>query len=193
MIRFQYNKTSLNELGKQYRLRKSILPSIKSKEAALRAEVSRARVRIKQVKAEMEALQEKWSYMEHLWAEFDAEGVEIDRVVLSEQKVAGVLIPQLEEVVFREKKTSLHMQPLWFWEGVDMVKQWLSLGVEREVLLVRMQQMERARKKTTQKVNLYEKVQMPGYEEAMRKIKRFLEDKETVNKAAQKLVKKRKP
>jgi V/A-type H+-transporting ATPase subunit D len=49
-----------------------------------------------------------------------------------------------------------------------------------------------ARKKTTQKVNLYEKVQIPGYEEAILKIKRFLEDEETLSKASQKIVKTRK-
>ena len=46
-----------------------------------------------------------------------------------------------------------------------------------------------ARRKTTQKVNLYEKVQIPGYEDAIRKIKRFMEDEENLSKSAQKIVK----
>ena len=45
------------------------------------------------------------------------------------------------------------------------------------------------RKKTTQKVNLYEKVQIPGYEDAIRRIKRFLEDEENLSKSAQKIIK----
>ena len=47
------------------------------------------------------------------------------------------------------------------------------------------------RKKTTQKVNLYEKVQIPGYQEAIRKIKRYMEDEENLSKASQKIVKQR--
>ncbi|HQM79393.1 MAG TPA: V-type ATP synthase subunit D [Candidatus Syntrophosphaera sp.] len=47
------------------------------------------------------------------------------------------------------------------------------------------------RKKTTQKVNLYEKVQIPIYEDAIRKIKRFLEDEENLSKASQKILKTR--
>ena len=47
------------------------------------------------------------------------------------------------------------------------------------------------RKKTTQKVNLYEKVQIPGYQEAIRKIKRYMEDEENLSKAASKIVKTR--
>jgi V/A-type H+-transporting ATPase subunit D len=54
-----------------------------------------------------------------------------------------------------------------------------------------MDRLEFARKKTTQKVNLYEKVQIPGYEDAIRKIERYLEDEENLAKAAQKIVKKR--
>ena len=45
------------------------------------------------------------------------------------------------------------------------------------------------RKKTTQKVNLYEKVQIPGYQEAIRKIKRYMEDEENLSKASSKIVK----
>ena len=54
-----------------------------------------------------------------------------------------------------------------------------------------MRLLDHARKKTTQKVNLYEKVQIPGYENAIRKIKRFLEDEENLSKSAMKIVKKR--
>jgi len=54
-----------------------------------------------------------------------------------------------------------------------------------------MRMLDHARKKTTQKVNLYEKVQIPGYQEAILKIKRFMEDEENLSKASQKIVKKR--
>ena len=53
----------------------------------------------------------------------------------------------------------------------------------------RMEGLDHARKKTTQKVNLYEKVQIPGYEAAILKIRRFLEDEENLSKSAQKIVK----
>ena len=55
-----------------------------------------------------------------------------------------------------------------------------------------MQLLNHARKKTTQKVNLYEKVQIPGFQDAIRKINRFLEDEENLSKSSQKIVKKQK-
>ena len=41
-------------------------------------------------------------------------------------------------------------------------------------------------------VHEYEKVQIPGFQEAIRKIKRFLEDEENLSKSSQKIVKTRK-
>ena len=41
---------------------------------------------------------------------------------------------------------------------------------------------------TTQKVNLFEKVQIPGYKDAIRKVKRFMEDEESLSKSSQKIM-----
>jgi len=46
-------------------------------------------------------------------------------------------------------------------------------------------------KKQPKKVNLYEKVQIPGYQEAIMKIKRFMEDEENLSKSSQKIIKTR--
>ena len=47
-------------------------------------------------------------------------------------------------------------------------------AIEREFTVATLNLLEHARKKTTQKVNLVEKVQIPGYQDALRKIKRFM-------------------
>jgi V/A-type H+-transporting ATPase subunit D len=62
-------------------------------------------------------------------------------------------------------------------------------AVEREFVLAKLGLLEHARKKTTQKVNLFEKVQIPGFQEAVRKIKRFMEDEENLSKSSQKILK----
>ena len=82
--------------------------------------------------------------------------------------------------------------PGWFLDGIQHVKEVVNIAVEREFYMRKMELLDRARKKTTQKVNLYEKVQIPGFQEAIRKIKRFLEDEENLSKSAQKIVKTRK-
>ena len=188
-IKFQYNKTSLGELGKQLKMRQKALPTIKSKESALRSEVKKAKDSAGDYRRQLEALKAEYDYMVSLWGELDSDLLRIADVDLAERKIAGVRIPELEGVRFEEKAYDLFSSPAWFADGVGILKRLARLGLEYEVYVRRMELLDFARRKTTQKVNLYEKVQIPGYEDAIRKIKRFMEDEENLSKSAQKIVK----
>jgi V/A-type H+-transporting ATPase subunit D len=188
-IKFQYNKTSLGELGKQLKMRQKALPTIKSKESALRVEVSAAKDKAEGYQRQMDELMAKYDYMSALWGEFESDLLEVKDVVLGVNKIAGVKIPALKEVIFEQRPYDLFSSPAWYADGVEVLKSIARLGIEFEVFQRRTELLDHARKKTTQKVNLYEKVQIPGYEDAIRKIKRFLEDEENLSKSAQKIVK----
>ena len=190
-IKCQYNKTSLGELGKQLKMRRSALPTIKSKESALRSEVKRAKDTARDYRKRIEALVAEYDYMVALWGEFDTTILRVADVELSEQKIAGVRTPVLEDVRFEEKPYDLFSSPVWYADGVELLKRLAKLDIEFEVYNRKMELLDYARRKTTQKVNLYEKVQIPGYEDAIRKIKRFMEDEENLSKSAQKIVKTR--
>ena len=190
-IKFQYNKTSLGELGKQLKMRRAALPTIKSKESALRSEVKRAKDTARDFRQRIEALTAEYDYMAALWGEFDTTILRVAGIELSEQKIAGVRTPVLEDVSFEEKPYDLFSSPVWYADGVELLKRLAKLGIEYEVYNRKMELLDYARRKTTQKVNLYEKVQIPGSEDAIRQIKRFMEDEENLSKSAQKIVKTR--
>lgn len=190
-IKFQYNKTSLGELGKQLKIRRNALPTIKSKESALRSEVKRAKDTARDLKEQLDAAIARYDYMVALWGEFDTTLLRIEDVDLSMRKIAGVRIPEFEGIRFGQKPFDAFSTPLWFSDGVRILKELAELGIRYEVFNRRMELLDYARRKTTQKVNLYEKVQIPGYEDAIRKIKRFMEDEENLSKSAQKIVKTR--
>ncbi len=190
-IKFQYNKTSLQQLYKQLNIRVRALPTIKNKESALRAEVKKAKDEMNSMEQKLNAKITQYDYMVSIWTEFDASLVTIEDVRLSVKKIAGVKTPLLDEIDFYTKKFSIFNRPKWYLEGVALIKEIATLAIEKEVFNKKMLLLDRARKKTTQKVNLYEKVQIPGYEDAIRKIKRFLEDEENLSKSAQKIVKNR--
>ncbi|WP_319590690.1 V-type ATP synthase subunit D [uncultured Draconibacterium sp.] len=190
-IKFQYNKTALHNLNKQLKIRLKALPTLKNKEAALRLEVKKAKDRTVNLD---EKLRKEMSGQEDsagLWNEFLPELIQIDNIRVSSKKIAGVSVPVMEEIIFKEKDYSLFSSPNWFPPGISYAKELANIVIEREFYARKMALLDRARKKTTQKVNLYEKVQIPGYEDAIRKIKRFLEDEENLSKSAQKIVKKR--
>ncbi|MFI3289075.1 MAG: V-type ATP synthase subunit D [Rikenellaceae bacterium] len=188
-IKFQYNKTSLGDMDKQLKVRQKALPTIKSKESALRSEVKRAKEVAANYRKELDELMSQYEYMVLLWGEFDADLLRIKDLELKEVKIAGVRTPLLERVIYEEKEYDLFSSPIWFRSGVELLKKLAELSLNFEIYNRKMELLDYARRKTTQKVNLYEKVQIPGYEDAIRKIKRFMEDEENLSKSAQKIVK----
>ena len=186
-IKFQYNKTSLQQLEKNLKMRQRTLPIIKSKETALRLEV-------KKCKEEADALERKlqeqiagYESMYALWGEFDASLVSLKDVELDVKKIAGVRVPILSAIRLEVKPFGLFSAPKWYFDGIKLLEGLAKTTVEREFVMAKLTLLDHARKKTTQKVNLFEKVQIPGFQEAVRKIKRFMEDEENLSKASQKM------
>ena len=189
MITFQYNKTSLQGVEKQLKMRLRSLPTIKNKESALRMEVKRARDEAAELRQTFEAQIGSYEKMAALWNEFEPSLISVQDVRLSSRKVAGVRVPVLDEVVFAVQPFSLFNSPKWFMDGIRLLQTLAKTGVELEFCLMKIDLLEHARKKTTQKVNLFEKVQIPGFQDAIRKIKRFMEDEENLSKSSQKIMK----
>ena len=190
-IKFQYNKTSLTNLGKQLKIRRNALPTLKNKESALRLSVIAAKAESERLSGELEARMKEYDYLAALWNEFEPDLVRIEDVELSTVKVAGVKVPDVQEIHYSLKPFNAFIKPAWYVDGVRILKELSELGIRSEVFIQRSSILEYNRKKTTQKVNLYEKVQIPGYQEAIRKIKRYMEDEENLSKAASKIVKNR--
>lgn len=189
-LKVQYNKTAIQQLQKQLSIREKALPTLKSKETALRLEVKKAGDKLNELKAKLNELLKTIDDLDRLWVEFP-EVLSIENKDIYSKNIAGVRIPILKEVKFKIAEINLAQQPAWVPMGIELLKEILKLRVEMNAVEQQFEILTYARKKTTQKVNLYEKVQIPQYREAIRKVKRFLEDKENLEKAAQKIVKQR--
>jgi V/A-type H+-transporting ATPase subunit D len=188
-LKFQYNKTSLQTLDKKLKVLKKALPTLKNKESALRSEVKRAKDDALKLEEELLEALKNLDFMSRLWNEFDQSLISIEDVKLSAKKIAGTITPVLDGIVFEITPFNIFTQPVWIADGIFVLKNLAEKAIKREVYYKKMELLDYARKKTTQKVNLYEKVQIPGFADAMRKIKRFLEDEENLSKSAQKILK----
>jgi V/A-type H+-transporting ATPase subunit D len=190
-IKFQYNKTELQRLKKQLEIRERALPTLKNKESALRMEVKKAKDKVDELDKNLHRKISQYDESLRLWVEFDPELVGVKEVVLDIDKIAGVKTPVLKDVQFDVREFSLFVRPKWFMDGIEVLEELARTAIEKKIFQRKMKLLDHARKKTTQKVNLYEKVQIPGYQDAIRKINRYLEDEENLSKAAQKIVKSR--
>ena len=188
-IKYQFNKTSLQALEKNLKMRQRTLPIIKSKETALRLEVKKCKDEAEVLEERLQQQIEGYESMYALWGEFDASLVSLKDVELGEKKIAGVRVPLLLNISLEVRPFGLFSAPKWYFDGIQLLQGLAKTAVEREFVLAKLDLLDHARRKTTQKVNLFEKVQIPGYQEAIRKIKRFMEDEENLSKSSQKILK----
>lgn len=92
-MKFQYNKTALQELEKQLKVRVRALPTIKNKEAALRVEVKRARNEATEMEKQIAHKKGEYEKFVRIRGEFDETLLSVKELQLSSKKVAGVKIP----------------------------------------------------------------------------------------------------
>ena len=142
-----------------------------------------------QLEAKLQSQIAGYESMYALWGEFDASLVSLKDVVLDVKKIAGVRVPILQNIQLAVEPFGIFSSPKWYFDGIRLLQGLAKTAVEREFVLAKLQLLDHARKKTTQKVNLFEKVQIPGFQEAVRKIKRFMEDEENLSKSSQKILK----
>ena len=122
-IKFQYNKTSLNNLNKQLKMRKNALPTLKTKESALRVEVKKAKDYSEKLIEDLAAALKKYDYLAALWNEFQPSLISIVDVDLYTVKVAGVKTPALGEIKYEIHEFNAFNCPAWYADGVTILKE----------------------------------------------------------------------
>ncbi|MBD3242055.1 MAG: V-type ATP synthase subunit D [Chitinivibrionales bacterium] len=190
-LKVQYNKTFMQTMKKALAVRENALPTLQAKESALRLEVKKARQAAETVEQQLQQKLRDLAATHRLWTEFPHDLIEVRNVDVDIHKIAGVKAPELKSVEFEVNEHSTFNMPAWIPEGIERIKEVVELGIRKDIAMRKIDELEYARKKTTQKVNLYEKVQIPAYREAILKIKRFLEDVENLAKSSQKILKTR--
>ncbi len=190
-IKFQFNKTSMQQLSKDLKIREKALPTLQAKEAALRLEVKKARATMQGFEQELETYKLQAETFITLWGEFPEGLIKVSDIKLNWRKLAGVHIPRLDALSFELGDIYLHAAPAWLGQGVVVMQKQLEISTKIKIAQEALERLEYARKKTTQKVNLYDKVQIPEYKEILLKIKRYMEDEENLAKSSQKILKQR--
>lgn len=190
-IKYQFNKISMQSLNKQLKIRQNALPTIKSKESALRLTVKKQKEILRDLSESYQEKMDSLMGLMRLWSEFPEEIFSLKEVILNIVKIAGVKTPDLKQIDYEVANFSRFASPVWLNGGIVILKQITEIICRMEIAEKKLEILEYARKKTTQKVNLYEKVQIPEFSEAIRKIRRYLEDVDNLEKAGQKITKQR--
>ena len=115
--------------------------------------------------------------------------LKVDEIRVKKDNIAGVEVPEFEEVIFKEQAYSLHTTPIWLDKALEVLKGLVALREELRVLQEKEALLREELRTTTQRVNLFEKKLIPELRENIRRIKIFIGDEETAAVARAKMAK----
>lgn len=178
------NKSSLKQQRDQLDLFRKFLPSLDLKRQQLLSALKEARKNLEQVETEMHTVEAQIEPLYPLLggatlATRDlSQLVKVKAVGIDEENLAGVHLPVLREVEFTVAPYSTLATPFWIDQFVDALRKMAELRVRHEVHKRRVERLETAGRRVTQRVNLFEKVLIPESRENIARIQVFLADQE---------------
>lgn len=113
----------------------------------------------------------------------------IQEVRTKKDNIAGVEVPEFENVVFKDLPYSLFATPAWLDSALEYLAKILTIREELRILSEKEALLREELRTTTQRVNLFEKKLIPELKENIRRIKIFLGDEETAAVGRAKLAK----
>ncbi len=181
MSQLALNKTSLTRETRQLSTYERFLPSLDLKRRQLMAERNIARREMLAIEKERSDLESHAGERLPMAADerIDLRNiVEVRRVKTGEENVVGLRLPVLRDVEIAVAPYSLLARPHWVDVLVDEIQALIRLDIRRQVQQRRLDILEQAVKKITQRVNLFDKVLIPRTRENIRRIRIALSDTE---------------
>jgi len=195
-------KLTKNELKKQKDNLKQFqryLPTLQLKKQQLQSVIMRIRQELEQREAERVQMIGDLDDWVAVFAEneiFDEELkldklVQPDKVIVTEDNIAGVKIPSFEELTFKDINYNVDDYPLWVDTAVFKLREIARLDAIVSTLRKQVQLLEKELRTTSQRVNLFEKVKIPEAKENIRVIQVYLGDQQTAAVVRGKISKKK--
>ena len=192
MAKLSLSKSGLQKQREDMRLYERVLPSLDLKRMQLSAELKRARQQLAEAEAEVEKLNKRVADQLPMLAnrEIDVSGlVQVESFQIEEENLVGVKLPALVEVKCTVRPYSMLAKPHWVDVLVDQLKQMVEQKTRVQVAAERVRLLEKAERRVTQRVNLFDKILIPTAKKNIQKIQIYLADVERAAVVRSKLTK----
>jgi V/A-type H+/Na+-transporting ATPase subunit D len=186
------NKSSLKLERDRLKTFARFLPSLDLKRQQLMVEFKKAQ---KAHQATQEEVKELLKSLEGLLELLGASTmdlsnyVKLQKITVEEENVVGVRLPALKDLEFQLEEYSTLAKPFWVDALIDHLQKASELRIRAGIEQKRVDLLDDAVRKITQRVNLFEKVLIPGAKENIHRIRIFLGDAERAAVVRSKLVK----
>ena len=196
MVKVKLTKTELKAQTDALKRFQRFLPLLVLKKQQLQGEIAGISAKAEETTAKERAVREALNGWVGLFATDEsllAGLVKVREVRTGTANIAGVAIPTFESVETDVRPVDPWATPAWVDSAVEATTQVLSLQCERAIFEEQRRLVQEELQKTSQRVNLFEKVKIPACKEAIRVIKIALGDEQTSAVTRGKIAKSRVP
>lgn len=179
MAKIALNKSELHRQNARLKTYKKFLPSLELKRKQIIAERNKARAAVKESRTKIDDIYRiihddfpvlvttKMNPGDH---------IRLVGTKISEENVVGVYLPKLDGYDVEVDPYGYLTSPVWTERLYELVESLMALEIEFAVNEKRLALLEKALQKTTQRLNLFDKVLIPQTQDNIRKIKIYLSD-----------------
>ena len=181
MSKLKLSKSSLQQQRDQLKLFKKLLPSLDLKRRQLTVEAKKAREELEQAKTTVQELEAKIGQELPMLEFFQTELqglVKMTDYSMITQNVVGVKLPSLQKIECVVKDYSRFLMPPWVDVLVQRLKDAAEQRVRAKIAAERVEIIDKAVRRVTQRVNLFDKILIPGAQKNIKRIQIFLGDTE---------------
>ena len=192
MSKLALNKTSLNQQKRKLETYLRFLPALEMKREQLMQETKKAE---QQVREKQQHIEELNRFIGDRLPMLGAENVAVEDLVtlgkvhVRQENLLGLKLPRLDRVDVDVVPYSYLARPHWVDNFVSGYRQLLQEKVSLVLLGRRLQLLRNALRTTTQRVNLFSSVLIPGARDNIKRIRLFLDDQERAGVVRSKLAK----
>lgn len=179
MARLKLSKASLQQERTKLKLYEKLLPSLELKRRQLVIELDKARREYASARAEVERVEARVGPELPMLAntEIDLKGlVKMTAFDLGQENVVGVRLPVLRKVECQVAEYSPLAKPAWVDALVERLRDAAEARTRIQVAAQRVRILQRAERRITQRVNLFEKILIPQARENIERIQIWLGD-----------------
>jgi V/A-type H+-transporting ATPase subunit D len=177
------NKVSLREQKQKLGMYQRFLPALEARKQLFLLQQSQVRKAIREKSLQLEASLKAAESFSPLFREMEGHlrpFLEIEQLKSSVKNFAGLKVPQLDGIVFRQPAYGFFDTPYSLEAVRDTARNIIYLKTELKFLRDQEALLSEGLRKTSQRINLYEQRLMPDCRDAIRHINVYLQDQRAV-------------
>jgi len=192
MGKLAFNKSTLNHENQRLKSFRQFVPALDLKRKQILAARMKARRELEQLEKQAQQIEQSVAEQLPMLAQTRLDLNSLIRVKRVEQRLenlVGIELPLVEQVELDRVEYSRLALPQWVDRAVELLGQMLELKIRQQVEQVRLERLNAALQKTTQRLNLFDKVLIPRTESNIRRIRIALSDAERAGVVRAKIAK----